>query len=78
LNTFIGVEALNSEVLISSLGIDGSLMVPNQDCMMDVEEFASPRTSRDSRLEQHCEVEHCRAKEELRVLWSAILVFCAE
>jgi hypothetical protein len=49
-------------------------MVPNQDCMVDVEEFLSPRSSRDSRLRQHCEVEHCRAKEELRVLWSTILV----
>jgi hypothetical protein len=33
--------------------------------MVDVEEFASPRSSRDSWLRQHCEVEHCRAKEEL-------------
>jgi hypothetical protein len=31
--------------------------VPNQDCMVDVEEFPSPRISRDSRLWQHCEVD---------------------
>jgi hypothetical protein len=29
-------------------------------------------------LRQHCDVEHCRAKEELRVLWSKILVSCSE
>jgi hypothetical protein len=29
-------------------------------------------------LRQHCEVVHCRSKEELRVLWSTILVSCAE
>jgi hypothetical protein len=40
-----------------------SVAVPNQDCMVDVEEFPSPRSSRDSRLWQHCVVEHCRAKE---------------
>jgi hypothetical protein len=48
--------------------------VPNQDCMVDVEEFPSPRSSRDSQLWQHCEVKHCRAKEELQVLRSTILV----
>lgn len=46
-------------------------MVPKQDCVMDVEEFCSPRSSRDSQLWQHCEVEHCHEKEEL---WSTILV----
>jgi hypothetical protein len=56
------------------MGIDGSPTVPNQDCMVDMEEFPSPRSSRDSRLLQHCMVEHCGAKEELQVLWSTILV----
>jgi hypothetical protein len=58
----------------SSLGTDRSPTVPNQDCMVEVEEFPSPSSSNDSRLRQHCEVEHCRAKEELRVLWSTIVV----
>jgi hypothetical protein len=62
----------------SSLGIDGSPMVPNQDCMVDVEEFPSPRSSRDSQLQHHYEVKHCHAKEEPRVLWSTILVSCTE
>jgi hypothetical protein len=39
--------------------------VLNQDSMVDVEEFPSPRSSRVSWLWQHCEVEHCCAKEEL-------------
>jgi len=46
-------------------------MVADQDCMVDVEEFPSPRSSRDSQLWQQCEVEHCCAKE---LLWSTILV----
>jgi hypothetical protein len=59
----------------SSLGIDGSLTMPNQGCMVDVEEFPSLRSSRNSQLQQHCEVKHCHAKEELRVLRSTILNF---
>jgi hypothetical protein len=63
LNIFIEVEALTSDVPFSSLGIDGSPAVPNQDCMVDVEEFPSRMSSRDLWLRQHCEVEHCHAKE---------------
>jgi hypothetical protein len=37
----------------SSLGRDASPTVPNQDSMVDVEEFLNPRSSRNSRLRQH-------------------------
>jgi len=47
-------------------------MVPDQDCMVNVEEFPSPRSSRDSQLQQHGEVEYCHAKE--KQLWSTVLV----
>jgi hypothetical protein len=64
LNIFIEVEVLTSGAF-SSLGIDRSPTVPNQDSEVDVEEFASPRNPRDSWLQQHCVVEHRCAKEEL-------------
>jgi len=47
-------------------------MVPDQDCMVNVEEFPSPRSSRDPQLQQHCEVEYCHVKE--KQLWSTVLV----
>ena len=55
-----------------SLGTDGSPTVPDQDCVLDVEEFPSTKISRDLQLRQHWEVEHFRAREEL--LWSKIRV----
>jgi len=70
LNIFTGVELLTSEVICHLW--DGSPTVPNQDCVMDVEEFCSTRSSRASQLWQHCKVEHCHEKEE--ELWSTILV----
>jgi hypothetical protein len=39
---------------------------------VDVEEFPCPRSTRDSQLPQHCEVEYCCAKEKL--LWPTIVV----
>ena len=45
LNIFTGVELLTSEVLCHLW--DGGPTVSNQDCVMDVEEFCSPRSSRD-------------------------------
>jgi len=47
-------------------------MEPDQDCMVDVEQVLSPRSSKDSQLWQHSEVEHRRAKD---LLWSTILVY---
>jgi hypothetical protein len=69
LNTFIEVEALTS-------GRDGNPTVQNTDRMVDVEEFPSPRISKDLRLRHYCEVEHCRANE--KILWLIILVSCTE
>jgi len=49
--------------------------IGDKDCMVDVEEFSSPKISRNSQLWQHCEVKH-GAKEEL--LWSTHLVSIAK
>jgi hypothetical protein len=41
---------------------DGSPMAPNQDCMVDVEEFLSPRSSRDSRPAELCRALSCKRR----------------
>ena len=52
LNLFTGMELMISEVPFH-LWEQMEVMVQDQDCMVDEEEFPSPRGSRDSQLWQH-------------------------